>query len=660
MPFRSLLAAVALAPLVCALPAAAADKPNYGAPAPWVQVAEVPPAPAEDGAAAVQVVLDDNQTRFSPQGDAYYNRRIYKVARTEGLAGFQSRSVTWDPSIEEVRWHALRIIRGGKTIDLLDGGRNVLVLRREQNLERSMLDGRLTATRQIEGLQVGDLVDMAWTTVRRDPIVQGRSFDFEKLAFPGLAGRYRIRVSWPQNQPVKWRASEGFGEPTVTTKDGWTVLERDATMVAAPKPPLGAPLRFQRVGELETSSYQTWGEVSQLMWPLFDKAQALKPGSDVKAQAAAIAAANKSQKERAFAALKLVEDQTRYLFLGMGEGGYVPAAADETWERRFGDCKGKTVLLLALLKELGVQAEPALVSLGGGDGMNERLPSLSAFNHVLVRATVDGKVYWLDGTRSGDRSGLDALRPPSWRWALPLRQGGAELERVDEPPLDEPQMIAIARLDASKGLDSAAPARIEVQVRGDAATALRQMAGRAPRADLERTLRQAFSSQFSWIDLEGLSWDSDPDTDVFRLVMTGKAEVDWRDNPDLGVKEFRLPGSGAGVAKVFPRREPGPNRDAPYGLAYPLYNRSITEVVLPDGGRGFTIRGPNSAQTVGGHEVKQVSTLAGGVARFEADVRSIAPEIPASEIDAANRALRAMAAQESFVRAPKAAGKPAG
>ena len=85
-----------------------------------------------------------------------------------------------------------------------------------------------------------------------------------------------------------------------------------------------------------------------------------------------------------------------------------------------------------------------------------------------------------------------------------------------------------------------------------------------------------------------------------------------------------------------------------------------TMLVLPDGGRGFTIRGPNSAQRVGGHEVKQVSTLAGGVARFEADVRSIAPEIPATEIDAANRALRAMAAQESFVRAPKAAGKPAG
>jgi hypothetical protein len=51
--------------------------------------------------------------------------------------------------------------------------------------------------------------------------------------------------------------------------------------------------------------------------------------------------------------------------------------------------------------------------------MNERLPSLAAFNHVIVRAIIDGKVYWLDGTRTGDKSGLDVLRPPPHRWALP-------------------------------------------------------------------------------------------------------------------------------------------------------------------------------------------------------------------------------------------------
>lgn len=648
--YRTTLVAIAAAAWFS--PALAANRPSFGPPAAWVAVADIPQTPPEDGGAAVQVVLDDNQTRFSPEGDSYYNRRIYRVTRSEGLTGFQSRNVTWDPSVEQVAWHTLRIVRDGKTIDLLKGGKDLLVLRRETNLERAMLDGRLTASRQIEGLQVGDLVDMAWTTTRRDPIVEGRSYDYERMQFPGAAGRYRVRVSWPQGKAVRWQGTEGFGEPKVASQGGWTVLERDQALATAPKPPLGAPLRFQRLGDLEVSSYAAWGDVSRIMHPHFAKAATLGPDSDVKAQAAAIAAAHKDPKDRAFAALQLVEDQTRYLFLGMGEGGYVPASADETWQRRFGDCKGKTVLLLALLKDLGIESEPALVSLGGGDGMDERLPSLSAFNHVLVRAVIGGKTYWLDGTRTGDRGGIDTLPAPGWRWALPLRADGAELERVVEPPPSRPQIVAEIHLDASKGLSEAAPARVELRMHGDAAAGFRQVAARAPKADLERTFRQAFSASYSWIALDSVRWDSQPGDNSFTLVMTGTAEVDWRENPDLGVREFKLPGAGGGVT-AYPRREPGPNRDAPYAVAYPTFRESVTEVVLPGGGRGFTIRGPNGEQTIGGYEVRQSSLIEGEVARFSTQVRAMAPEIPAADIEAANRGLRALAAQEYFVRAPK-------
>src|SRR5207245_7674926 len=39
-------------------------------------------------------------------------------------------------------------------------------------------------------------------------------------------------------------------------------------------------------------------------------------------------------------------------------GGLVPASAETTWSRRFGDCKAKTALLLAILHEFGIEAEP--------------------------------------------------------------------------------------------------------------------------------------------------------------------------------------------------------------------------------------------------------------------------------------------------------------
>ena len=64
-----------------------------------------------------------------------------------------------------------------------------------------------------------------------------------------------------------------------------------------------------------------------------------------------------SETERARAALRLVQDQVRYVFVGLDGGNYTPASVADTWQRRYGDCKAKTVMLMALLREMGISAE---------------------------------------------------------------------------------------------------------------------------------------------------------------------------------------------------------------------------------------------------------------------------------------------------------------
>ena len=211
----------------------------------------------------------------------------------------------------------------------------MLVLRRETNLEQASLDGRITASRQIDGLQIGDLLDFSYTRVRADPVLQGHSFGAEQLALPGLIGRYRVTISWPKGEAVTWKTTPGFGEPVQTTKAGRVTLSLDKTDVLAPKPPIGAPLRFRRVGLLEATSFQSWSEVSKLMAPLYAKASMIPATSPIQAEADAIAARTKDPRLRAFAALQAVENKTRYFFIGMGDGSYVPAQAEDTWTRRF-------------------------------------------------------------------------------------------------------------------------------------------------------------------------------------------------------------------------------------------------------------------------------------------------------------------------------------
>ena len=635
--------------LACALPATAADTPSYGPPPAWVEVAPIPPAPNAEGAPAVQVLLDDQQTQLNPTGDAFYNRRTVKVLKPEGLAGIKSAGVVWSPTTETVTFHTLRIIRGDKTIDLLADPKEMLVLRRETNLEQASLDGRITASRQIDGLQTGDILDFAYTRTHADPVVQGHSFVGESEQFPGVAGRYRVIVSWPKGEAVNWKATPGFDTPAVKDTGGRTTLTVDKTDILAPKPPIAAPLRFRRVGQLQVSSFQSWNDVSKLMAPLYAKASTISKDSPIKAEADAIAKQTADPRARAFAALQLVEDKTRYFFIGMGEGGYVPANADDTWARRFGDCKAKTALLLAILKSLGIEAEPVLVNLGGGDGINEMPPSLAAFNHVIVRAKINGQSYWLDGTRTGDRN-PQAMQPPAHKWGLPVRAQGAPLEAIVEPQITVPTVDTVLRLDASKGLDAKAAARITITYSGILATGIRATLAKTPTADFERAFRQQFANVAGGTDIDSVTWRDDPARDLFTIDITGTNEMDWRKNQDLGVREYRI--SNGTPTRLFPKREPGPNRDAPFAVAFPSYTRVKTEVVLPNDGKGFTVRGPQGVERVGGYEIVSGSAIQGNVASFTVDQHSVTPEISAADAEAANAELRKLRDVESFVRAP--------
>ncbi|MBX3431734.1 MAG: DUF3857 domain-containing protein [Pirellulales bacterium] len=69
-------------------------------------------------------------------------------------------------------------------------------------------------------------------------------------------------------------------------------------------------------------------------------------------------------------------------------------AASQVFEDLRGDCKDKSSLLVQLLRQMGMQAEIAVL-LTADEGRTPFLPS-ARFNHAIVRATVEGVVHWLD------------------------------------------------------------------------------------------------------------------------------------------------------------------------------------------------------------------------------------------------------------------------
>ncbi len=449
---------------------------------------------------------------------------------------------------------------------------------------------------------------------------------------------FRFRLLWPKAQPLALRATRDLPQAVPLDAGGQAsaVYElRDPGGVIVND---GAPERYNIRRLIEFSDFATWSDVSRRFAGLFDAAATLAPGSPVRAEAAKIAAASTNPVERTQAALRLVEDQTRYVYVGLDGGNYRPASADETWQRRLGDCKAKTVLLLALQRELGIEAEPVLVNLGGGDGSNARLPSPSIFNHVVVRARVSANAYWLDGTRLGDRY-LDQLPAPAFRWGLPLRARGGDLEAVSPKPFDRPQFIGVVEIDASAGIDRPATVAVENVLRQDEAFATDHQLLALSAEDADRAVRSYWRRQMPWADPDTVAWHCDERAATMVVSMHGKGKLGW-EGDDTGGRRCDLPGGGF-YAPDLRRRPKEQDATVPWAIEFPRFKCYATTIHLPPADVRWrrALDAEPMSRTLGATTYWRASGMNGNVVRLVMSSRTDRPEISAGEATAINDAI---------------------
>ena len=453
-------------------PVVAGETVLYGAPPAWVVATDFPAALAK----GETLVLLDEQVRMDGGTVATFSDIAYKIDNPEALTKAGTLQLGWLPDKGDLTVHRIEIYRDGKPVDLVAGGTQYTVLRREKSLEQRSLDGALTATLAVPGLKVGDVLRFSQTVTSRDQAL-GEAMQFLNplLAQPVKMGFGRIAVSWPSNAAMQWRAGPDVTLPAPVEANGFKTLTAALPLPKRDDPPKNAPARFTQQPLIQVTSFAGWQDVSRRMAPHFATDDAIAADSPLAKQVAAIAAASSDPKARAAAALKIVQDDVAYLLNGMNGGNYLPQAPAETWTNRFGDCKAKSMLLLSMLREMGIESEAVLVRSKNGDAVSALLPMASAFDHMIVHATIAGKDYWLDGTDLGTRAETMEEVPP-FAYALPLRPGGAELMPMTQRwPVARDRTTKVI-YDYRAGIDMPVLYDASVQLRGQMGAAVRQHA----------------------------------------------------------------------------------------------------------------------------------------------------------------------------------------
>ncbi|MCW1403761.1 hypothetical protein OKA06_16140 [Novosphingobium sp. MW5] len=388
------------------------------------------------------------------------------VASPEMLNQKGTLSLPWQPAHGDLTIYRIDILRGGKTIDALKGGAGVTVIRRESGLEKLSVDGVLTAVKHIDDLQVGDRLRISFSISSRDKVLGGNVADsLFVIPQPARFEFGRARLVWRDSQAIKYKVQvPGLLAEPKPAAAGWSEISVPLPIAKLPEMPKNAPARFTPNPVVQFSSFADWDAVAKVMAPLYRPKGMIADGSDLASRIDRIASQSADPLVRTAEALRFVQDEVRYQLIAIGTGNYVPQKPEDTWEKRFGDCKAKTLLLLAILDRLGIEAEPVLANIKQGDSLTNLIASTAVFDHVFVRARIKGEDFWLDGTGLGSR--LEDIRDvPRFGYVLPVFTGG-ELLALPRRANARPEVEVRARYDLTGGPHMNAPVTLTARYYG--------------------------------------------------------------------------------------------------------------------------------------------------------------------------------------------------
>ncbi|MET3529416.1 DUF3857 domain-containing protein [Chryseobacterium flavum] len=93
-----------------------------------------------------------------------------------------------------------------------------------------------------------------------------------------------------------------------------------------------------------------------------------------------------------------MQTKTRYIYVGLGIGGWLPMLPDEVHKKGYGDCKGLTNYMKALLNEAGIPSYYCVINSGASQvSFDPDFPRMGGNHAILMVPTEKGNI-WLENT----------------------------------------------------------------------------------------------------------------------------------------------------------------------------------------------------------------------------------------------------------------------
>lgn len=153
---------------------------------------------------------------------------------------------------------------------------------------------------------------------------------------------------------------------------------------SAPKPIAEEPITLsplEHTPRFFVTSFKDYAQLGRAYAALAEPKRVVTP--KIRALADEITAGTSDPKVQAQKLYEWVSSHIRYVAIELGTGSFVPHDVNAIIANGYGDCKDHDLLLQALLKSKGIEAESVLIN-GGANYAMTGVPTFTTLNHVIT------------------------------------------------------------------------------------------------------------------------------------------------------------------------------------------------------------------------------------------------------------------------------------
>ncbi|RYF78900.1 MAG: DUF3857 domain-containing protein, partial [Chitinophagaceae bacterium] len=220
----------------------------------------------------------------------------------------------------------------------------------------------------------------------------------------------------PQDYTLRYKAFNYPSEPVATTEKNkklmtWEIKSLPAVIRPYASPSwtelttsvLFAPSDFQMEGYKGNAA--SWQEFGKFILTLNQGRDKLPDA--ILQKVTSLTAGLSSAREKVVKLYEYLQQNTRYISIQLGIGGFQPFEASYVAQKGYGDCKALSNYMYSLLKAAGIPSYHALIHAGNSleaKSLVNDLPS-TQFNHMVLFVPLEKDTMWLECTSQDNPAG---------------------------------------------------------------------------------------------------------------------------------------------------------------------------------------------------------------------------------------------------------------